>query len=127
MEAVIHGWNLPDSERETWFDAAAIWRLPYWDWARKQTYPGEPDKQYDDFGIPYLFTLEVVPVFLPSGRRNDYPNPLWKFENPERDANGKPLAMGSMPPEKKAYNIKDDNTSQEQLPVRSLIPTHERC
>ncbi|KAH7013796.1 hypothetical protein EDB80DRAFT_749421 [Ilyonectria destructans] len=53
MKDVIQHWKtkhgLPDSEAQVWYAAAEKWRLPYWDWARKQTYT-------QDFAYPEVLT-----------------------------------------------------------------------
>lgn len=112
---------LKDVQADSWRKAADSWRLFYWDWARKQKYPKNtnPDVQaWDDFGVPYLFSLQTVPISLPSGWDHDYPNPLWNFVNPEKtkDTN-KPLPFGQMPEGKAQWNIKDDTTVTPILPV----------
>ena len=75
----------PDSERETWEIEASHWRLPYWDWAANQPY-------LQNVGIPELFTWQTVTVLMPNRRSQNFPNPLWKFSNP----NGKPFGDASM-------------------------------
>lgn len=102
MKKVINDWKLEQAEATRWHESADQWRLPYWDWARKQSYT-------KNFAVPYLFSLEVVPVYLPFQKPlMDYSNPLWKFDNPEKGPDDMPLAMGDMPPGKEKWNIKDD-------------------
>lgn len=119
MADVIKSWNLTGPEEEEWQDARNTWRLPYWDWARKQKYENDDGTSYNEgFALPYVFTLPKVAIYPPSGTKLDQDNPLWGFVNPEKDANGDPLPMGSMPGDKKKWNINDD----AKLPVSiSLI------
>src|ERR1700722_677388 len=79
--------NIPADEKAPWQLAASQWRLPYWDWAAPQPY-------LNDYGVPQLFTLENVNIFLPDSKlqKIPVPNPLWKFTNPS----GVPMGDGSM-------------------------------
>ncbi|MCJ1389657.1 hypothetical protein MMC18_002514 [Xylographa bjoerkii] len=73
---IIGSWSgMTESQLAPWKDAAFMFRLPYWDWARKQTY-------VDNFALPQVFTVENVNIFLNDGTWRDLPNPLWKFQNP---------------------------------------------
>jgi len=99
---------ITEQDAQVWRAAADTWRLFYWDWARKQNYPQEVtpggDSSWQDFGIPYLFSLQVVPVWDPKTQQrvNDYENPLWNFNNPEKGLDGKSLRFGTMPEDKNA-------------------------
>jgi len=123
MQEVIDERKLePKSE---WKEASNIWRLPYWDWGQKQRYPDDHHKQpsRNDFGLPYLFTVPQVPIYLPgTDRETSYDNPLIRFVNPEIDPVTKlPLPMGKMPQGKQRWNINDDvpfdPTKHATLPV----------
>ncbi|KAH0556229.1 hypothetical protein GP486_005845 [Trichoglossum hirsutum] len=84
--------TVPSADQALWIDAAQKWRLPYWDWAALQPY-------IQNFGVPYVFTLEKIDIYLPYvvGVTAGEPykgipappvilttvdNPLWKFTNP---------------------------------------------
>lgn len=104
--------------KEEWEAASNTWRLPYWDWGLKQRYPNDHEEQWKDFGLPYLFTMDQIPIYLPA--QESHANPLLKFTNPEQDPKtGLPSAMGN-----KAvmgeYAIKDNvpyDPKDETLPV----------
>ncbi|KAI1084788.1 common central domain of tyrosinase-domain-containing protein [Whalleya microplaca] len=102
MKGIIASWDLEVSLSQEWYNAADTWRLPYWDWARKQSYNNE-------FALPEVFTLLEVPIYPPSGQ-TIHPNPLWGFENPEKGSDGKSLPMGKMPKGKEQWSINDDGT-----------------
>jgi tyrosinase len=108
-----HG--LPASEAQEWFSLAEKWRMPYWDWARKQNYT-------EDFAYPQVLTQGTVRIYPPAVVKEFYPpnglytNPLWGFENPELDENGDPRAFGNMPPGKTDWNIKDNPTTPHPKP-----------
>ncbi|KAI1373531.1 common central domain of tyrosinase-domain-containing protein [Hypoxylon crocopeplum] len=108
MKSIIDSWKLDASEASKWKTAADSWRLPYWDWAQKYN---------NEFSLPLTFCLESVPIYPPTGETT-HANPLWGFENPEKDPDGKPLEMGNMPKGKEKWNIKDDNSdpSEPALP-----------
>ena len=79
MGDIIKTWNLTDSDKKPWLDAAKQFRLPYWDWARKQSYT-------QNFALPQLLTWEVVSIIKQDGKiDSSYPNPLWGFQNPMGD------------------------------------------
>lgn len=121
---ITNDWNLKGTEAQEWTDAANAWRLPYWDWAFKQTY-------CEDFALPLVFTNPTVHIWPPQSVIGRYPtprsylNPLWGFDNPETDNDGNPLPLGHMPSGKEQYNIKDDiqqggtpgEVSKKLLPV----------
>ncbi|KAI2628592.1 common central domain of tyrosinase-domain-containing protein [Hypoxylon sp. NC1633] len=106
MKQIIDHWKLDASEAREWNRAADLWRLPYWDWARRQTYNME-------FSLPYVLTLDIVTIYPPTGDTK-HPNPLWGFQNPEKGSDGKPLPMGQMPPGKEKWNIRDDDSDPSQ-------------
>lgn len=81
---------------DEWKAAVQTWRVPYWDWARKQSWPdgtGSYEKGYNNFGMPYVFMLPEVPIYLPGKPVMYYKNPLVDFENPKK-VDGKPLKFG---------------------------------
>jgi hypothetical protein len=93
--------TVPPVDQDPWKDAAQKWHLPYWDWAAKQPY-------IQDYGVPYIFTLERTDIYVPFivGATAGEPykgnplappiilttvdNSLWKFTNPA----GPDVAMG---------------------------------
>lgn len=110
MHVIIDSWKLGASQASHWKQAADSWRLPYWDWASRQSYN-------EEFSLPYAFTLDIVPIYPPTGETK-HPNPLWGFDNPEKGSDGEPLPMGNMPPGKEHWNIKDDTSDEDQpMPV----------
>jgi hypothetical protein len=126
MKAVIDDWTAhtefsPD-EKEDWLKAADAWRLPYWDWAAKQTYTKE-------VALPELVLQGPVRIFPPVSLKKFfppggwYPNPFWNFENPEKDANGDSLPFGQMPEDSQQWNIKPGVIDEQILPV-SAAPSH---
>ncbi|KAF4990549.1 hypothetical protein FGRMN_8410 [Fusarium graminum] len=108
MNEIIDAWELSETEIARWKKAADGWRLPYWDWARKQKYT-------QNFALPQVLTLETVEIFPPQDLKvpiknpETYPNPLFGFENPEKKADGTPLPLGQMPGNKSLWNIKDND------------------
>ncbi|KAF4341939.1 tyrosinase precursor [Fusarium beomiforme] len=107
MIEIIDSWELSESETARWKKAADGWRLPYWDWARKQEYT-------QNFALPEVLTLTTVAIFPPQGLKvpinnpQAYPNPLYGFGNPEKNADGTPRPLGQMPADKALWNIKDN-------------------
>ncbi|EWZ99665.1 hypothetical protein FOWG_00085 [Fusarium oxysporum f. sp. lycopersici MN25] len=100
--------ELPISEADEWYKVARTWRMPYWDWARRQRYD-------EDLVCPPVLTQVAVRIYPPATMKNQfprsglYPNPLLSFENPEKDPKtGKPLPFGSMPEVKTKWNIQDN-------------------
>ena len=90
MQGLIKGWidtgKLPDpTEEAEWRKSASRFRLPYWDWARKQGYTG-------NFGVPQVCTMEKVKIVAPGGKYEERENPLVCFKNPS----GKPMGHASM-------------------------------
>ncbi|KAI0850711.1 common central domain of tyrosinase-domain-containing protein [Daldinia vernicosa] len=113
MKEIIKSWDTTESQASEWNEAADTWRLPYWDWAQRQTYN-------NSFSLPEVFTMKTVriynfldPEMVENDRGIDYPNPLWGFENPEQGPDDKPLRMGEMPAGempagKEKWNIRDN-------------------
>lgn len=119
MKEVIDHWvkthDLPDEEALLWRSAADTWRMPYWDWARQQSYT-------EDFAYPQVLVQGPVRIFVPDALKGFYPpsglyaNPFWGFENPEKDDEGNPLPFGKMPPTKRDWNIEDDPVKHDPAP-----------
>ena len=111
MLDIIGGWiDLGAGEKSDWLGAARQFRLPYWDWARKQAY-------LNDYGIPRICTESSWPILEPGtgGKTVQCDNPLTGFVNPKIDPDtSKPMAMGD--DRMKPNNIKDD----DNLPVSDL-------
>ncbi|KAI8674654.1 Tyrosinase [Fusarium keratoplasticum] len=100
-------WKLVGEQEKEWTAAANSWRLPYWDWAQRQTYEGYENS----FSLPYACILDHVPIYPPTGD-TACPNPLVNFVNPEKDAKGDPLPFGNMPPGKKKWDIHKNATEK---------------
>ncbi|KAF5575372.1 tyrosinase precursor [Fusarium pseudocircinatum] len=122
MKQIVNNWTseygLPISEADEWYTAANHWRMPYWDWARRQRY-------HEDLVCPPVLTQGAVRIYPPPTLQNQfprsglYPNPLVGFENPEKDPNtGEPLPFGSMPGGKSKWNIKDNPIVHAELPLK---------
>ncbi|KAI5862472.1 common central domain of tyrosinase-domain-containing protein [Durotheca rogersii] len=105
MKEIIKEWDLDEERADLWNTSADSWRLPYWDWAQKQTYNNR-------FSLPFACITETVYIFLPHGPAA-HPNPLWGFVNPEKGDDGKPLKMGEMPAGKEKWNINDGISKDE--------------
>ena len=123
MVELIKHWKLSDQESATWFNAAAQFRLPYWDWGQKQPY-------LHDYGIPEICTKPNWDIIAPGGdgkQKESFPNPLIGFTNPKTDKSGKNVPMGD--PSMGPNAIKDDLNPILQpvtsLPVSDL--TQNRC
>ncbi|RSL78216.1 hypothetical protein CEP51_008394 [Fusarium floridanum] len=113
MKKIIEeDWKLVGEEKKEWLAAANSWRLPYWDWAQRQTYEGYENS----FSLPYACILDHVPIYPPSGD-TARPNPLVSFVNPERDTKGDPLPFGKMPQGKEKWNINNNATDKENPPL----------
>lgn len=123
MHEVITHWvtehGLTDDTAQEWKDAADAWRLPYWDWAAKQTYT-------EDFACPEILVQGPVRIFPPKVLAKFYPpsglypNPFWSFTNPEAsEETGDPIPFGAMKGDKAKWNIK----SHQDLPVSSRSST----
>lgn len=111
MKAIIEEWKLEKDEAAIWKEAADTWRLPYWDWARHQVYA-------ETFALPEVLTMAAVKIFPPKSKADlyeeKYPNPLYGFDNPEKDEQtGDPLPFGKMPKSKEKYNIKDSQDDDD--------------
>jgi hypothetical protein len=122
MKLIINDWvsknGLPISEADEWYKVARHWRMPYWDWARRQ-------KCHEDLVCPPVLTQGAVRIHPPTVIKNQfhqsglYPNPLLGFENPEKDPEtGKPLPFGSMPEDKTKWNIQDNPIVHDELPLK---------
>ncbi|KAK7403443.1 hypothetical protein QQX98_010809 [Neonectria punicea] len=113
MKRVIEDdWKLVGEQKKEWMAAANSWRLPYWDWAQRQTYEGYENS----FSLPYACILNHVPIYPPTGPAAR-PDPLVSFANPEKNAKGKALPFGQMPPGKEKWNIKDNATDKKHPPL----------
>ena len=86
MIGLIKNWQIKEDERKIWNDAASQFRLPYWDWARKQTDTGS-------FGVPNICAYDTWNIEKPGGGQENIANPLVKFSNPKKVAMGDP-SMG---------------------------------
>ncbi|KAF4988852.1 hypothetical protein FGRMN_9526, partial [Fusarium graminum] len=122
MKLVIEDWvtgsGLSAADSEIWNRAADNWRMPYWDWARRQ----EHDQ---DLVLPKVLTEETVHIDPPATVRDlypadgHYPNPFLRFENPEKDSEtGEPLPFGKLPRDKSGWNIKDNPAIHDRLPLK---------
>ncbi|KPM45298.1 hypothetical protein AK830_g1254 [Neonectria ditissima] len=105
MNDIIKEWNLDGPQKTEWKQAADTWRLPYWDWARKQSY----NQQYS---LPAVFLVDQVTIYPPDKPQGQTGvlNPFWGFTNPETvdgTKNGKPRPFGQMPEGKTQWNIPD--------------------
>ncbi|KAM0229071.1 hypothetical protein ACHAPO_010226 [Fusarium lateritium] len=112
-----HKLNEDKEELAQWNEAKDTWRMPYWDWARQQSYN-------EDFAYPQVLVQGPVRIFPPESIKKYYPpsglyaNPFWSFENPEKDDDGNPRAFGDMPKGKRDYNIEDDPVKHNPAPPR---------
>ncbi|KAG7405290.1 hypothetical protein LZL87_006534 [Fusarium oxysporum] len=121
MGVVLNHWatehKLDEGEMKLWTTAKDTWRMPYWDWARQQSYN-------EDFAYPQVLVQGPVRIFVPEKVKEYYPpsglyaNPFWSFENPEKDEHGNPCAFGKMPKGKRDYNIEDDPVEHDNAPPR---------
>jgi tyrosinase len=114
MKDIIEEWKLEKDEDSIWREAADTWRLPYWDWARRQVYA-------ETFALPEVLTMATVKIFPPKSKaelyEEKYPNPLYGFDNPEKDKEtGDPLPFGKMPKGKEKYNINDNQKDKNPIP-----------
>lgn len=114
MKAIIEEWKLEKDEDSIWKEAADTWRLPYWDWARRQVYA-------ETFALPEVLTMATVTIFPPKSKaelyEEKYPNPLYGFDNPEKDKEtGDPLPFGKMPKGKEKYNLNDNQKDKNPIP-----------
>ena len=117
MLGLIEDWHktlhLDPQEEDTWRGAASQFRLPYWDWARKQAYA-------QDFAIPQVCTWDTVDIIMPNGqKKKDFPNPLVKFRNPPLK-DGKIIAIGDELMEKN--KMKDDDPRDKNHPNLHILP-----
>lgn len=128
MIELIEGWSnnriIDQNEKNTWSDAASQFRLPYWDWARKQVSTGT-------YGIPQLCILDKVDIVKPGakGVTEPFDNPLTGFTNPKKNGSGQNVPMGDqlMGPNAIADNRVDvqvhGQTTVKTLPVSLLFMT----
>ena len=116
MNSIIDDWKLSDPNEEAmWRNAANQWRLPYWDWAVPQPY-------INDFGVPKVCTFEDVTISMPYGKSQTIANPLKKFSNPKKDANGHPVPMGDSSMGVNAIPDDDPNKSNTREPPYNILP-----
>ena len=111
MLDLIKEWHISEEEKLKWLDAASRFRLPYWDWARKQTY-------VKNYGIPEICTRDTWDIVKPgtNGAKEAFNNPLTGFKNPKRGPDGERVPMGDPLMGKNA--IPDDKSvPSEPLPV----------
>lgn len=92
-------------EEQLWRDAASEFRLPYWDWAKRQEDTGK-------CALPHIFAMEEVEILTPSGGRELFTNPLVRFVNPS----GKPMGDVSMK-ENAIPDDTDETIDNQALPV----------
>ncbi|KIL84922.1 hypothetical protein FAVG1_11792 [Fusarium avenaceum] len=122
MQLVINDWVLESGlsalDAEDWHAAADIWRMPYWDWARRQGYD-------EDLVLPQVLTQATVRIFPPDAVKNHFsadgvhPNPLLGFDNPEKnEETGEPLPFGNLPEFKSTWNIKDNPVVHDEIPLK---------
>lgn len=120
MSDIINYWvtecNLDqESELPVWNTAKDTWRMPYWDWARQQSYN-------EEIVSPQVLLQESVRIFPPESVKRQYhpsglyTNPLWSFKNPEKDGDGNPHPFGDMPKDKKEYNVPDNPVKHDPTP-----------
>lgn len=119
MLDLIDEMRIDDQERKIWLTAANQFRLPYWDWARKQAYLA-------DYGIPQICALPFWPIVKPGtdGKTENFVNPLTGFTNPMKDSSGQSLAMGD--PLMGNNVIQDDQDTSTKPPTNlpvSLLPS----
>ncbi|TVY78681.1 Tyrosinase [Fusarium oxysporum f. sp. cubense] len=106
MKEIITEWSLDSAQAAEWEEAADTWRLPYWDWARKQKYN-------EKYSFPEVLMFKFVTIYPPQKPEGltDITNPFYEFRNPETE-NGKPdgvsRAFGNMPEGKTDWNIPDN-------------------
>lgn len=119
MNDIIDEWKLDTAQATEWKKAADTWRLPYWDWARKQKY----NQQY---ALPEVLIFPTTTTYPPNNPRGEtnVENPFWGFQNPEKK-DGKPRAFGDMPEGKTEWNIEDDVTMG--FPVRRRFLGFDHC
>ncbi|KAK0718697.1 common central domain of tyrosinase-domain-containing protein [Apiosordaria backusii] len=79
--------QLPADKQQEWKDAAATWRLPYWDWAQKKTREGQDQPLYD---VPLITKQPRIGVIdLKDGVTVFYiDNPMYKFTMPDNERMG---------------------------------------
>jgi hypothetical protein len=116
MVSVIEEWkkkgvfNNKPSEEKLWRKAASQFRLPYWDWAKKQDYTR-------DFALPQIFTRDQVLIITPEGGKELFDNPLVRFTNPSGNPMGDKEFMG----DNAIPDDKEDVLDCQPLPVCSNV------
>lgn len=76
----------PESKRKDFLDAAATFRLPYWDWAAKKERSGSDSPIYD---IPLIAKEPRIEVLSFDGANTTFlPNPMFKFTMPDDERMG---------------------------------------
>lgn len=117
MVHFINGLNVSEEEKKKWYTAASQFRLPYWDWARKQPYT-------KDYGLPQICTQPTWPVVQPgtNGKTILIENPLTGFSNPKRNSQNQRVPMGDK--SMGANAIKDDDNLPVSVSRRCDIKAH---
>ena len=123
MQEQIEKWSYLRQDKAAWVQSANNFRLPYWDWARAQSYNKK-------FSVPEVLTLTEVIVEPPDQERSKTMlNPFWEFENPQKDGSGEPLSFGEMPKGMERWNIATsyvDRTVVDKS-VPNCIPVSWHC
>ena len=125
MQEQIKNWSYPGEDKDAWVQSANNFRLPYWDWARAQSYNKK-------FSVPEVLTLTEIIVEPPDLGRKTMSNPFWDFENPQKDDSGEPLPFGDMPKGLEQWSITNsyvdrsekDPTKREAVPNRIPVGWH---
>ena len=89
MLRLIGSSNLTAAQQAEWRASASQWRLPYWDWAKRQDYINPPS-----YGVPQILTQQRVRILDFNGAQVEVENPLWKFSNPRAGATFGASSMG---------------------------------
>ena len=119
MVEIVHGWDpqkVSGDEKQLWLAAASQFRLPYWDWARKQKYTDKPK-----FGVPEICTKDSWPILEPGRDRKvvPFPNPLTGYNNPKM-VDGKNVPFGDASMGK--YAIPDDIEKDGKKQITRVLP-----
>ena len=122
-QVVIPELNILDPvERGRWEAEADKWRLPYWDWARRVTYPAtSTTSAYTGFGLPYMCTQPEWDIVMPGGDANSRKiptqNPMWAYR-------GDGLVMGDSSRGKYAIQQDQANDDPNNPIYFPVSPTH---
>ena len=128
MIELIEGWStdrkIDQNEKKPCLDAASQFRLPYWDWARKQVSTGA-------YGIPQLCIADKVDIVKPGakGVTEPFDNPLTGFTNPKKNSSGQNVPMGDQSmgrnavPDNRVEVKVQGQTTVKTLPVSLLFMT----